>query len=84
MTQRCASNIIVRTQVKRSICFLDRAKQEVSPGAARDGFTAFQKTNDASPFTAFQKTNDASPFTASRKTNAIYARQGPLILFNKP
>jgi hypothetical protein len=57
MTQRCASNIIVRTQVKRSICFLDRAKQEVSPGAARDGFTAFQKTNDASPFTVFRKTN---------------------------
>jgi hypothetical protein len=27
------------------VCFPDRAKQEVSPGASRDGLTAIRKTN---------------------------------------
>jgi len=27
------------------VCIPDRAKQEVSPGAGKDGFTAIRKTN---------------------------------------
>jgi hypothetical protein len=54
---------VVRTSVKRSICFPGRQKQEVFAAASMDGFTAARETNDASPFTAVRKTNYAPPLS---------------------
>jgi hypothetical protein len=41
--------LVGHNQVKRSVCFVGRQKQEVFAAASRGGFTAAHETNDASP-----------------------------------